>query len=246
MRLLVSITSYFPNKIPYVQQLLNEYNSIQQTLNAKIDVVLACNYSHTFEKNELNVTYNPEQLNGEFHAWSNYSYVKTKHPYYDYIIESDDDILITAENIRQYIKWESVSDDLLPGFLVYEKDETATIHIQSVLLGEQFVERKATIGQTQYFSPTNVHSACYMIDSRRFERCKLPSIPGNHQRYDVQCTARSFVYIDNYTKFIPISEIDSHLVHHLTNRYLSIDDEAFPRSRYKSLDYWKSVLHSEN
>jgi len=246
MRLLVSITSYFPNKIPYVQQLLNEYNSIQQTLNAKIDVVLACNYSHTFEKNELNVTCNPEQLSGEFHAWSNYSYVKTKHPYYDYIIESDDDILITAENIRQYIKWESVSDDLLPGFLVYEKDEADTIYIQSVLLGQQFIEKKAIFDQMPYFVPLNVHSACYMIDSRRLERCKLPIEPYSTERYDVQCTARSFLYISNYTKFIPINDVDNHLVHHLPNRYLSLNNQFFPRVGYKSLDYWKSVLHSEN
>lgn len=249
MKFLISITSYFDNKTVYINQILEQYDAIQSRLNVQIDVVLSCNYEfvHSKRRNINVILNNDAQHVGEVHAWSNFDYIVANHKNYDYIIESDDDILITEDNIQQYIKLQNICDDYIPGFIVYEMDQDQVVYPQSMHLKyPPFVEQQLTFADQQYFVPKNVHSACYMIDQKRLsvliDQNKFSKDRYTLGVYDVQCTARSLVYINGYTKVVSVNDIKKHLVHHLPNRYLSLNNDWFPRSGYKPLNYWMQTL----
>jgi hypothetical protein len=243
MKILVSITSYHKDKEKYLSEILKCYENISNNLNYTIDIVLSINYNHTYiTTNKLII--NKSEYEGESHCWANRKYIYENYSSYDYVIESDDDILITQENILQYIKYQHIDDNFIPGFVVTEDDNEKNTYIHSMLFNEPVhILNKFVLENKTWYVPRNIHSACFIIDRNR-----LKNFFNNNPNalfvksvgvYDVQCTARSEIYTF-YTKIINLDNIHLHLVKHLPNKYLY--SKVFPRDQYRTVDFWKEYI----
>lgn len=246
MKILVSITSYNKDKDQYIIRLLKSYESISMQLNCEIDIVLSTHYDHNYTTSN-NLILNKTDYTGELHCWANAEYVKEHFKLYDYIIESDDDILITSKNILQYIKYQSIDLDCIPGFIVTEDNiHNDSTYIHSMLFNKPpHVSEKLFLFKSTWFVPHVKHSACYMIDKVRLEnyyKKNLKStIPKHIDVLDAQCTARSEIYY-YFKKVINLNELDSHLVKHLPNKYLF--SNTFPSDQYRTIEFWKEYINT--
>lgn len=243
MKILVSITSYHKDKEKYLSEILKCYENISNDLNYTIDVVLSINYDHTYvTTNKLII--NKSEYEGESHCWANRKYIYENYSSYDYVIESDDDILITQENILQYIKYQHIDNNFIPGFVVTEDDNEKNTYIHSMLFNKPVhILNKFVLENKTWYVPRNIHSACFIIDRNR-----LKNFFNNNPNalfvksvgvYDVQCTARSEIYTF-YTKIINLDNIHLHLVKHLPNKYLYAN--IFPVDQYRTVDFWKEYI----
>ncbi len=175
---------------------------------------------------------------------ANRKYIYENYSSYDYVIESDDDILITQENILQYIKYQHIDNNFIPGFVVTEDDNEKNTYIHSMLFNEPVhILNKFVLENKTWYVPRNIHSACFIIDRNR-----LKNFFNNNPNalfvksvgvYDVQCTARSEIYTF-YTKIINLDDIYLHLVKHLPNKYLHAN--IFPVDQYRTVDFWKEYI----
>jgi len=247
MKILVSITTYYPDKQKYVQRLLNEYNQIADDMEIQIDVLLAQHYDEKFDFGRLaRVPKLSLQYTGTNFCWENRKDILEKFKNYDYIIESDDDILVTQETIEYFLEY----DRLLPpthliGFMIMEKDENETPYIQNIHAKySPYTKGRFLWNGHSFLLPTNMHSACFMIDQKRLGQLvadqQLSTRPISLNGYDLSCTARCDVYF-HFIKVVEFND-DRCLIHHLPNRYLSLDNETFPRSGYKTVAEWRSVI----
>ena len=245
MKILVSITSYHKDKEKYLSEILKCYENISNNLNYTIDIVLSINYDHAYvTTNKLII--NKSEYEGESHCWANRKYIYENYSSYDYVIESDDDILITQENILQYIKYQHIDDNFIPGFVVTEDDNEKNTYIHSMLFNEPVhILNKFVLENKTWYVPRNIHSACFIIDRNR-----LKNFFNNNPNalfvksvgvYDVQCTARSEIYTF-YTKIINLDDIYLHLVKHLPNKYLYAN--IFPVDQYRTVDFWKEYIRN--
>lgn len=243
MKILVSITSYYKDKEKYLSKILKYYENISNNLNCTIDIVLSINYDHTYiTTNKLII--NKSEYSGESHCWSNRKYIYENYLSYDYVIESDDDILISQENILQYIKYQHIYDNLIPGFIVTEDDEEKNTYIQSMLFNESVhILNKFVLEDNTWYVPRNIHSACFIIDRNRLKKFfndnSTVLFVKSARGYDAQCVARSEIYM-YFTKIINLDNIHLHLVKHLPNKYLY--SKVFPRDQYRTVSFWKEYI----
>ncbi len=142
MKILVSITSYHKDKEKYLSKILRSYEDISVTLKCKIDIILSTNYEFKFDYsgNIMHITTNYVYDSFWEYTWQNKNMIFSMYSDYDYIIESDDDILISEKNIVQYIKLKNIDKNYIPGFLVTERGSDNIEYIQSILYGD-------TVGQ---------------------------------------------------------------------------------------------------
>ena len=174
MKILVSIISYKEDKKNYLIDILKKYEDISNILNCQIDIILSTNYKYIFNYNGNiihNITDYKDDIFWEY-TWQNKSTIFSRYYDYDYIIESDDDVLITEKNILQYIKLENININYIPGFLITEFDSNNIQYIQSILYGSQIGEVNI-INNISFFTPKNIHSACYIIDNKRMKNFLL-------------------------------------------------------------------------
>jgi hypothetical protein len=251
MKILVSITSYHKDKEKYLSKILRSYEDISVTLECKIDIILSTNYEFKFDYsgNIMHITTNYVYDSFWEYTWQNKKMIFSIYSDYDYIIESDDDILISEKNIVQYIKLKNIDENYIPGFLVTERGSDNIEYIQSILYGNT-VGQLNTINNKLFFIPRNLHSACYMIDKQRMSDFLLSNenstIPRSLNSYDCACTSVCEVYF-YYKKVIEIDEINNHTVNHLPNKYINgkYDSKYFPNPihhKYRSVEFWQNEI----
>ncbi len=251
MKILVSITSYHKDKEKYLSQILRSYEDISVTLDCKIDIVLSTNYELKFDYsgNITHIITNYVYNSFWEYTWQNKNMIFSMYSDYDYIIESDDDILISEKNIVQYIKLKNIDKNYIPGFLVTERGTDNIEYIQSILYGDT-VGQLNTINNKLFFTPKNLHSACYMIDKQRmsdfFLLNKNSTVPKSLNPYNGACTSVCEVYF-YYKKIMDTDEINNHTVNHLPNKYINgkYDRKYFPNPihhRYRSVEFWKNEI----
>lgn len=251
MKILVSITSFKEEKISYLTTVLNQYDHISRILQCDIDIILSTNYSSKFRlQNNLEhaITDYKDSVRWEY-SWENKNKIFTRYINYDYVIESDDDVLISEKNVLQYIQLERIEDDCIPGFLITEYGKDKNRYIQSMIegkpIGEIFVKN-----QTSFFVPENIHSAFYMIDKIRMSRFLSINpnamTPKTIRNYDVACISVSEIYFF-FKKIIDLNNWDLHMIDHLPNKYINgqYDKQIFPEDfyfKYRTVDFWKNTI----
>ena len=145
---------------------------------------------------------------------------------YDLFIYSENDTLITEQNIRAFLRASTVvKENELPSFFRYEcgsdgqrnyPEEHGHFHWdpQSVV----------TRGGDVFAFFTCEHSACYAITQRQLQRAIDSGgflVPPHRGKYDLACTAATDPYTQcGFRKLVCISSIDDFLVHHLPNKYI--------------------------
>lgn len=251
MKILVSITSYKKEKEEYLLKILSEYEFISKKLSCSIDILLTTNYTCKiiYKGNLHHVVTNFQELERWEYCWENKIRLIEMYHDYDYLIESDDDILISEKNITNYIKLKDFNQNYIPGFIITEFDQKNVQYIQSMLfgssIGKTFIEQKKKI-----FVPENIHSACSMVDRNRMYKLlsinKNLTIPKFSDPYDMGCMSVSEIYF-YYKKIIDTNNFNDHLVNHLTSKYINgkYEKKYFPNEinhLYRPVDYWKSEI----
>jgi 2-polyprenyl-3-methyl-5-hydroxy-6-metoxy-1,4-benzoquinol methylase len=145
---------------------------------------------------------------------------------YDLFIYSEDDTLITEDNIDAFLdatKW--LRENEIAGFLRYEigpngQKYCSTIH-GGYFWDPRSIRRRGPYTMAHY---TNVHSGGFILTAYQLKKC-LDSggfTKGVRKgRYDMLCTAATDPYTQcGLQKLVPISHIERFLLAHLPNVYL--------------------------
>lgn len=256
LKILVSITSFYEDKIQYLNKVIESYTDLSTQHNIKFSILLTTNYDYKFNSPILIkhiITQNIESHDhSSNHCWSNKSVLYNIYKDYDYIIESDDDILITYENLQYYFTLEkNIPFNYIPGFLVTESN-TLKEQIPITLLDGDNIGDIIEINNLKWFFPYNVHSACFIADKKRFDYfiqiIQKRTTPTYFNQYGYPESSRSEIYF-YFNKVISIDYLKNTLVQHLPNKYVN---EKYDKNiittpvhlKYKNIDYWRNKLNS--
>lgn len=158
--------------------------------------------------------------------------------HYDLFIYSEDDILITWNNIEAFLKLTKVlPHSHISGFLRYESDSTGKRWYPDFLGPYHWLPMSVKkVDKFTVAGFSNVHSACYILTRDQLRRSMNSGgylVEPHKGRYDLLCSAATDPYTQcGLTKVICLSHISDMLVHHLSNRYvgeLGIDENDFSR-----------------
>lgn len=221
MKLLVAIASHGHSNDRYLEQLIHEYRSMK----FDIDIVVLSNLNKQVGSGvEVVVgvpTKDPWSL-----PFAHKRIFAERVNDYDLFVYSEDDILVTQENIDAFLRACSVLPETeIPGFLRIEKAPDGTTYYPEV--HHRFHWDPASVrrrGEFAFAFFTNEHAACYMLT--RAQLCRVLDsggfLVGPHQEsYDLLCTAATDPYTQcGLKKVICISQLDQFTVHHLPNKYL--------------------------
>ncbi len=221
MKILVAIANYGTKNDRYLAELLAEYRSMSHQVET---VVL----SNVFKKLDTAV----ELLVGlpSKDPWSlpfgHKQLFADRLEDYDLFIYSEDDTLITENNIRAFLRVnEILNQNEVPGFLRFEQGSDGTVNYPEVHGRFHWDTHSVRVRDSYTLaSLTNEHSACYML-TREQLRSAIESrgfLTGPHQgKYDLLCTAATDPYTQcGFQKLICISHLEDFLVHHLPNKYV--------------------------
>ena len=145
---------------------------------------------------------------------------------YDLFIYSEDDILITRENIEAFLRiTEVLPANQISGFLRYELDSTKKKWFPDFLGPYHWLPGSVNVvDQLTVVEFSNVHSACYIITRDQLRKAIESGgyLVGPHEgRYDLLCSAATDPYTQcGFKKVICISQLSKILVHHMSNNYV--------------------------
>ncbi len=252
MKIIVAIASYGTANDTYLKRLIQEYRSMQ----FDIDIVVLSNITKEIGAGvELVVglpAKNPWSL-----PFGHQKIFAERLEYYDLFIYSEDDTLITENNISFFYSISSVlSEDEILGFFRFEKDDYGKINYPEIH-GHFHWDPKSVISKGGYtFAKfTNLHSACYIATKEQIRAAILSGgflVKPHEGIYDMLCTAATDIYTQcNFRKLICISHIDDFLLHHLPNKYIGtrfgVSDREFRRQievlmRPSDAIFWRGSL----
>jgi 2-polyprenyl-3-methyl-5-hydroxy-6-metoxy-1,4-benzoquinol methylase len=145
---------------------------------------------------------------------------------YDLFIYSEDDMLITENNIRAFLKASAVlSQDEIPGFLRFEQSPDHGRNypeFHGIFHWEPQSVRRRGDYTLAFF--TCEHAACYLLTQQQLQNAIESGgflVPAHSEKYDLLCTAATDPYTQcGFQKVICISHMEDFLVHHLPNKYV--------------------------
>ena len=233
MRILVAIANYGFKNTEYLNRMIHEYRSMQ----CRIDVVVLSNVSKKFGPSiEVIVglpTKDPWSL-----PFGHKKVFADRLEGYDLFIYSEDDILITWENISCFLQVANVlPEDHISGFLRYELDSAGGKWYPDFVGPYHWlptsVKKVEAITVAEF---SNVHAACYVLTRDQLRKAISSGgylVEPHQGRYDLLCSAATDPYTQcGLRKVICISHISGALVHHLSNRYagtLGVNEDDFNR-----------------
>lgn len=160
---------------------------------------------------------------------------------YDLFIYSEDDTLITENNIDAFLKaTEILRDNEIAGFIRSEQGANGETHFSTVHY--HFHWDPASVvsrgGQTFAFF-TNEHSACYILTRAQLKRAIESGgflVHPHQEKYDLLVSAATDPYTQcGFRKLINISRFEDFVLPHLPNKYVGKlglrDSEMFTQLR---------------
>jgi len=222
LRLLVAIASYGEKNLPFLRQVIQTYygmdfdvrvvvfSNCPKDLDTEVDVVVGL------------PTKNPWSL-----PFAHKEFFRKHVENYDLFAYSEDDIEVTEQNIRAFLRATTVLGPReIPGFLHTEQDRAGRTWMVCVHRHFHWVpESTASRGDHVVAEFTNEHSAFYLLTQKQL---KLAIASGGflrepHEgRYDLLCTAATDPYTScGFKKVICISHLREFLIRHLPNKYIA-------------------------
>jgi hypothetical protein len=243
-KILISLVSFNENKKEYLSQVLDSY--IKDFYNHDVTFVLSINYE--FDYPTANIVKLPKEYNDWNYTWNNKRYVLENCLSYDYVIESDDDVILDRAafeyyiQTQKYLKKHGEGKPFIAGFNVYEVKQDIRYIINAGLANDT-ISNIHYIGNEIFLEFTNYHSACYLMDRESLERVikSLPSTPCQGGIYGLPEWSITSAYLGS-TKVIPLSEVNRRaLVKHLPNKYVNqIGQYTFPTAdQLSNLEFCK-------
>jgi 2-polyprenyl-3-methyl-5-hydroxy-6-metoxy-1,4-benzoquinol methylase len=145
---------------------------------------------------------------------------------YDLFVYSEDDILITENNLRAFLDASTVlQEDELAGYLRIERGPNGAVNYPDIHGYHHWDPTSLrTRGRYTLARFTNEHAACYVLTRNQLKKAIKSGgflVEPHEWKHDLLCTAATDPYIQcGFTKLIPISHLDAFTVHHLSNKYI--------------------------
>ncbi len=220
MRALAAIASYGQKNLRYLKRLTCEYSSM--TLRPDV-VVLSEGPKDLGPGVEVRAglpSRNPWSL-----PFAHITLFKERADDYDLFIYSEDDTLITEENIDAFLMaTDKLPEDRIAGFLRYEVDGQGNKHYSTIHSHFHWLPLVEEHKGELFGHFTNLHSACYIVT--KWQLKKIIDSGGYTDEpyegpYDLLCTAATAPYRDcGLKKLIPLSRISGFEVQHLPGIYI--------------------------
>jgi SAM-dependent methyltransferase len=222
MKILVAIASYGMANDQYLLRLIQEYRSMDHD----VDIVVLSNLHKTLDPDiEVMVglpTKNPRSL-----PFAHKKLFVERMDHYDLFIYSEDDTLITEQNIEAFL---SVTP-LLPkhqiaGFLRTETNTEGKLYFSTVHSYYHWEPSSIhAIGPYTFAYFTNEHSACFLLTREQLRNAIASGgflVPPHQGKYGLLETAATDPYTQcGFQKLICISHLQDFTVRHLPNKYLN-------------------------
>jgi SAM-dependent methyltransferase len=221
LKVFVVIASYGEKNIQFLRHVVDGY----QKMAMDLDIVVT---SETPKSVDLGVevivglpTTNPYSL-----PFVHQRLFVDKVDQYDLYIYTEDDIGVTEDGIRAFLRiTEVLQPNELAGYVRYESDSDGTRYLPDV--HGRFHWRPESVrrrGEYLVAEFTNEHSGFYILTNHQL-RSAIASgrylAEPYHGRYDMLESAATHVYVNcGFRKVICISDLDSFLVHHMPNKYI--------------------------
>lgn len=221
MKILIAIASYGTNNDVYLARLLAEYrrlhhavdvvvvSNIEKEVGASVEVVVGLPTSDPWSLPFAHKTIFAQRLED-----------------YDLFIYSEDDTLVTQENIDAFLWATSILEpDELAGFMRSEEGPDGALHYSTIHNHYHWDVHSACRRQGETFAHfTNEHSACYLLTRDQLRRAIASGgfcVPPHQGRYDLLVSAATDPYTQcGFRKLVCVSRLREFTVRHLTNKYI--------------------------
>jgi len=138
---------------------------------------------------------------------------------FDLFMYSEDDILITEENIKCFLEWKDIlfSNEIC-GFLRYEEKNGEKYFID---MHHSFPSLKHKT--SNLFSIHNLHQGCWILTKKQLIKLLdyIPDYIENHPKYGKLEQGATWPFIiGKFTKLYPM-DFSKLMIHHLPNKYVN-------------------------
>ena len=219
-RVLVALASHGTSNDDYLHRVIEEYRSMP----FDIDIVVLSNLPKQPAPG-IEVLVSQRGPNPWLLPFLHKKLFAERLEYYDLFIYSEDDMLITENNLRAFLEVNRfLQGNEIAGFIRIEKGLNTSVNYPDVH-GTHHWDPTSLTSRAQFVLAkfTNEHAACYVLTQEQL-RDAIKSggflVEPHEWKYDLLCTAATDPYTQcGFTKLIPISHLDDFSVHHLSNKY---------------------------
>ncbi len=236
MKVLVCISNFGNHQLKYLRKVVQEYDRMASD-DFSIDIIIDTTAELEVSKvsGSLNISQRIHKpAVGKALAFAHRSHVIERSDRYDLFIYSENDILISLENIRAFLNISSqIPGNYITGFLRYEIREEGQpkylidAHPQRPLI----LQNTININGIDYISLVNFHQGGWILTRPQLKRALnsggFTTVPHRYKKitqvYDTLESGASDVYTlcGFVSKILPLGELSSLMVHHLPNKYVN-------------------------
>lgn len=235
-KLITYITNYEGNKkINHLNEIIESLSEIDVEYH-KVKIFTTETLPIESNKLDIEILQHPRKFSNSRYKnkWQpepNFIWLHRKHVMkdqddYDVFCHLEDDIKLTKNNFDSFLTENSkLPNNKVVGFLVYEQQDNVK-KIVSMHLGgfKRYINSFEEINDIKYFTPENLHSACWILEKRNLKKAislGINAIPNiKNGKYNIKCTACTEFYL-KIKKVIPTKTVDNFLIQHLTNKYFN-------------------------
>jgi 2-polyprenyl-3-methyl-5-hydroxy-6-metoxy-1,4-benzoquinol methylase len=221
MKILTVIASYGTNNDQYLHQLIDEYAKMPY----QIDIVVVSNIPKTVG-NGIEVVVGLPSKNPWSLPFAHKKIFIERQDQYDLYIYSEDDTLISEQNIKAFLQATTVlNPNEIAGFLRTEQAPDGTIYFSTVHNHYHWDPNSVCRRGNDVFAFfSNEHGACYLLTQDQLRQSIASGgfdVAPHEGKYDMLVSAATDPYTQcGYKKLICITRLSDFTCKHLTNKYI--------------------------
>jgi SAM-dependent methyltransferase len=233
LKILAVIANYGTKNDSYLHRVLDEYRSFAHDTHVIVLTNVPKQLGPDVEVIHIKPTGDPWTF-----PFAHKAILAERVKEYDLFIYSEDDTLITIENIDAFLNATSVlHDDEVTGFMRVESTDNGSRSISTI--NSHFRWDPLSVvrrGRYTFAYFSNEHAACYVLTRKQLQAAIASGgflVTPHESKYDLLVTAATDPYTQcGLRKLICISHIESFLIAHLPNKYIGhfgVDHNALER-----------------
>lgn len=232
MKILVCISNYGNTQINFLKQILSEYNH----MDFEIDVILDTTYRldlSLFENINIQMNLYRRSIKRKL-VFKHRENVVNNKDNYDLFLYTENDLLITKQNIIQYLDiTKKLPKNYITGFLRYEEKNNEKYLIDVVSEWYTFRQKNILLNGEKYFTMENLHQGSWILTKDQLEKAiKSKNFfikPHTTNKEGILYEILESGATDIYTlcsfkhKVFPYEGFEKLLIPHLPNKYINLD-----------------------
>ncbi|MBM3836833.1 MAG: hypothetical protein FJ398_02520 [Verrucomicrobia bacterium] len=237
MKTLVCISNYGDGQLLYLHQILIAYDNMS---GFEVDVVLHTTVPLDLSRYAFRATQIPcDPAMGRDLALCHRKVMDEAQDQYDLFIYTENDVLIAEDNLRAFCETNAVlPEPYVAGFIRYERNRERPDDPEMYLpdahpSGGRVLKGQLVLNGLRCARLRNLHQGCSVL-TRAQLKCAMKS-PFYHyyNRGDPlnREVGASFVYIGcGLQKVIPIDRLEELMIHHLSDKYVHLDEPPWNKT----------------